>query len=370
MAYDRSGKKQQWQPRPRAKSELTKPRRVRSGIKLTLSDEQLSESWAASRWRRLIEQAANGDAMREGLEYARLGQTRSVEVEPGNYVGFVQGRADKPYRTHLGLTALNESQWESALEAMSDQAVYAAKLLAGELPTNIEDLFAPLGVRLFPTDPAEITVSCSCKEEVRPWCKHAVCLAQVLAQHLAKDPFLIFTMRGLPGEELIERLRQRRSLSGVVGLAPVYVQRPAEIAEIPTTPIEELTEHFWQLGPGVAQLQTPIEPSEVSRPLLRRLGPSPFSESRFPLVGLLATCYELISGAVIASEDPDALLDAEPSLEDAGTDEPISGVLPASPEAPQSSSGSSSGSSSPPGVSPELPRARAMPKARKATPKD
>lgn len=363
MAYDRSGKKQQWQPRPRAKSELTKPRRVRSGVKLTLSDEQLSESWAASRWRRLIEQVANGDAMREGVDYARLGQTRSVEVEPGNYIGFVQGRADKPYRTHLGLTTLNEHQWEAVLDAMSDQAVYAAKLLAGELPSNIEDLFAPLGVRLFPTDPAEITVSCSCKEEIRPWCKHAVCLAQILAQHLANDPFLIFTMRGLPGEELIERLRQRRSLSGVVGLAPVYVQRPAEIAEIQTTPIEELTEQFWHLGPGVEQLQTPIEPSEVSRPLLRRLGPSPFSESRFPLVGLLATCYELISGAVIASEDPDAALDPASSHD---TDDDPAGPPAALPEPTPDSPPAEPHRAQPSGP-PAMPKA--MPKARKATPK-
>jgi len=39
--------------------------------------------------------------------------------------------------------------------------------------------------------------------------------------------------------------------------------------------------------------------------LLRRLGPSPFPEGRFPLIGLMATCYQLIGEAAIR-EDEDA----------------------------------------------------------------
>lgn len=367
MAYDRAGKKQTWQPRPRAKTELTKPRRVRSGVKLTLTDEQLAESWAASRWRRLIEQVAEGDPLLDGLEYAKLGQVRSVEIEPGSYHGFVQGRADRPYRTTISLSRLDEQQWEAVLNAMSDQAVYAAKLLAGELPTNIEDLFVPLGVRLFPAETSEITVDCSCKEAKEPWCKHQVCLAQILAQNLANDPFLIFTMRGLLGSELIERLRQRRSLSGVVGLAPVFVQRPTEVAELPTTALDELMDSYWELDEGVERLETPIEPPEVAKPLLRRLGPSPFAESRFPMVGLLATCYEVISGAILRSEE----LDDEPLQLDAGRPEADESASdPREPEQPEPAQPESSGP-------PPMPKAKAakpggpppMPKARKATKK-
>ncbi len=44
---------------------------------------------------------------------------------------------------------------ERALQSMSDQAIYAAKLLVGELPTNIEDLFGP-GPRFFPAEAVDI----------------------------------------------------------------------------------------------------------------------------------------------------------------------------------------------------------------------
>ena len=51
-------------------------------------------------------------------------------------------------------------------------------------------------------------------------------------------------------------------------------------------------------------------------PLLRRLGPSPFESSRFPFVGLLATCYDVISKAALMNDDesaPEAEVPAPPA---------------------------------------------------------
>ncbi|MBY0260823.1 MAG: hypothetical protein K2Q20_00665, partial [Phycisphaerales bacterium] len=52
---------------------------------------------------------------------------------------------------------------------------------------------------------------------------------------------------------------------------------------------------------ALAGLDMPIALPEVSHPLLRRVGPSPFVGAKFPLVGLLATCYDVISQSVIDS---------------------------------------------------------------------
>jgi hypothetical protein len=54
-------------------------------------------------------------------------------------------------------------------------------------------------------------------------------------------------------------------------------------------------DRFWEAGPELEQVDLPVEVPQVSHALLRRLGPSPFPESRFPLVGLLATCYDVVS---------------------------------------------------------------------------
>lgn len=274
---------------------LLHPRRVRGGVRLRTKEGQSFESWATQRVMRVVERLASGEALREGMEYARGGQTRRIEYEGGRASASVQGRASRPYRTVVGLTQFSEEDRERVIAAMSDQALYAAKLLAGELPTNIEDLFAPLEMRLFPTEGDDFQVSCSCKEKDKPWCKHAVCTAALLSERLGENPLLIFSLRGLDGEELIERLREHRSLAGRGDVAAdLYSAHPPEGIETASPELESVLDRFWEAGSELAEVDLPISKPEVGHVLLRRLGPSPFPESRFPLVGLLATCYELI----------------------------------------------------------------------------
>jgi len=297
---------------------------VRAGIRLSSETGEYPHSWPAQRWLRMVEASAPGDAMVAGLEYARLGQTRALTSDPGIVRATIQGSVIAPYKTSIALPTLSHEQSERVIAAMTDQAVYAAKLLAGELPANIEDVFVPLGLRLFPDD-KELTPRCTCPT-ARPvvpgqpagsrppppragpgskpvWCKHVCCLAYLVAERFTTDPFLIFTLRGLPREELLERLRQRRLVAGS-GHESVAIYSPLipGVTDAPAPPLEEVAGHFWELGPGIDKIDLPIAPPEVTHPLLRRLGPSPFPAGRFPLVGLLATCYEVISNAVIRKE--------------------------------------------------------------------
>jgi len=301
-----------YQPKP------VKARKVRGGVKLagtTWGGGSYPESWAAQRWLRLIEQIAPGTSMVAGLEYASGGQTRSMSVEPGIIRGAVQGTVIAAYKTSLSVPILPHDQAERVISAMTDQAVYAAKLLAGELPANIEDVFAPLGLRLFPGEVTEVTTKCSCREP-QPWCKHACCMAYLAAERFMTDPFLIFTLRGLPREELLERLRQRRAVAGAgLGRVPVYAPLVPGVSDIQAPPLEECLGRFWDAAGETFPVDIPVRRPEVSHPLLRRLGPSPFGagQGRFPLVGLLATCYEVISEAVVKQEEGD-----EPITQDAG----------------------------------------------------
>jgi uncharacterized Zn finger protein len=267
-----------------------------------------------------------------------------MEVRPGSLAAAVQGRAERPYTAMISLPTFVPEQWDRVVEAMSEGAIYAAKLLAGELPPNIEDVFGPLGLKLFPTEPGEVTVSCNCvqvmaaresalsvrsfgppqngtpsaaaepvppvpsapepTEPASPWCKHVCCTAYLIAHKLASEPFLMFALRGLEGHELIEHLRQRRTLSGAPGgSASVYPQRVAGVSDVPFLALEEVVDKFWEAGPGLEELDLPLTPPQVSHPLLRRLGPSPFTNAKFPLVGLLASCYDVISESAQKAEE-------------------------------------------------------------------
>lgn len=294
------------------------PRRVRGGVRLKTKEGEPWESWIAERLFRVVELNASGEALREGLEYARGGQTRRIEIEDGFAKASVQGRATRPYRVSVGLRRFTDEDRERVIGAMSDQAIYAAKLLAGELPTNIEDVLAPLDLRLFPVDAGEFEITCTCKEANKPWCKHAVCAASLMCERLGENPMLMFSIRGLDGAELIERLRERRVLAGR-GSRPgdLYTPRAPGASDEASPALEECLEHFWEAGPELGSIHLPIEKPDVGYVLLRRLGPSPFPEARFPLVGLLATCYEIIGQSAL--EEPIGRLGAGASEEESGS---------------------------------------------------
>ncbi len=135
------------------------------------------------------------------------------------------------------------------------------------------------------------------------WCKHICCAAYLFAERLASEPFVMFAVRGVAGEELMERLKDRRSLSAsAAGAVSVYQQRIAGVSDVPGAPLKDVLATYWDVGQELDSLDIPLEPPAVSHPLLRRLGPSPMTGAQFPLVGLLASCYETISRDALNTE--------------------------------------------------------------------
>ena len=309
---EKPGKPGEHQPFRRETKLPVNPRRVRGGVRMKRKDGD-PEGWAEQRVWRIVEQGAQGDAIREGLEYARAGQVRRIIFEGGKVEASVQGRRPRAYVTRFTLPRFSATDCTRAVRALAEQSRYAAKLLSGELPPSIEDVFVPLGLHVFPTGPAEPEVSCTCNESER-WCKHVVCAAALLAERLGEDPFLILELRGLSREELVEGLREQRSLSGAgPGPQPVVAAHVSGLSDAQPIPLEDQIESFWRAPSSASLPSVPVEPPEVSHPLLRRLGPSPFQDSRFPLVGLLATCYDLIGRDALRVESgEDDAVDPDP----------------------------------------------------------
>lgn len=277
--------------------------------------ETSPSAWAAHRLLRLLETAAQGDAIVQGLDYAKQGQTRRMSIEPGKILAAVQGRAERAYSVSLTLATYPEAQWQKVGETMAAQAAPAARLLAGELPPNIEEIFAPLGIKLVPTDPADITPVCTCGHITTagtPWCKHACCVVYLLADRLRAEPFLIFKLRGQLVDDVLEGLRQRRAVtSSAGGSAPACSPRIPGMTDVQAPPLDQDLSRFWDAGPELDAFDAPPTPPPVSKPLLRRLGPSPFDKAAFPLVGLLATCYDIIAEKAAAPTATERARDGE-----------------------------------------------------------
>ena len=290
-------------PQPSFELRPLSPRRVRKGIKLRAGGDSV-RSWPARRWLDLLEQMIDAPRRAAGIEYARSGQTQSMELGADGVIGRVQGRAVQAYQTRWRIPAITEDRWQQIFDAMAGEAFYAAKLLAREVPDALETLLASLGLRLIPVE-SEVAIECTCPAAAP--CKHAAALAYLVAERLDKDPLLTFQLRGMPTERVLERLGTARARR-TPGDAAAHAEPVVPLSVPPARPLNECLGSFWRPGSELAELQRMPPPHHAPHALLRRLGPSPLG-GRFPLVGLLASVYDTVADRAIRLRDHAERLD-------------------------------------------------------------
>src|SRR5512143_3056324 len=127
---------------------------------------------------------------------------------------------------------------------MAEQAIFAAKLLAGEMPQNIEEAFAAAHVNLFPTSRGDLETECSCPDWANP-CKHIAAVYYLLGEQFDADPFLIFRLRGKSKQDIVAMLRERRSAPEPRPARPARTSAPAAPRPEQAAPLESSLEHFW-----------------------------------------------------------------------------------------------------------------------------
>lgn len=224
----------------------------------------IGTQWWGQQWVAAMERLGGGRLDR-GKRYARNGSVLSLEMGHGLTFAQVQGSYGYAYRTAVALKTFSEDEWQQALTALSEQAIYAAKLLAGEMPADIEAVFQDVGLSLFPRSLKDISFECSCPDWGDP-CKHAAAVYYLLAEQLDADPFILFHLRGRTREQVLAALRSRRSSTVNGDAVQVVVDdlAPSLDADLTT---------FWN-GP-THHLIRPVPLQPKAYPLLRQLGKPP-----------------------------------------------------------------------------------------------
>jgi uncharacterized Zn finger protein len=259
------------------------PRRAEGGIKSQSRRGTFGESWWAKRWIQVLEGFNIGARLARGRSYARSGQVLSIEVAEGRVTATVQGSRPRPYDVTIEVQTLSESEWTRVLDALGGQAMFAAKLLAGEMPQDIESVFAKAGVTLFPSRRGDLKTHCSCPDTSNP-CKHIAAAYYLLGEEFDRDPFLIFTLRGMSREALVTRLEAAAHDDADAG--------SSEATARPRQPLEAEYHVFWE-GPA-GPIEDPCEIVEVPREpsvLPRRLGGFPFWRGQSPFLETMGTIY-------------------------------------------------------------------------------
>ena len=261
------------------------PRKVDGGIKARSRRGEIGQSWWSRRFLDVLESFGMGGRLLRGKNYARAGQVLSMNLSTSLVLAQVQGSRPEPYRVRIAVKAFTDSEWRRIEEALAGQALFAAKLLAGEMPADIEDLFAELGLKLFPGTLRELSMDCSCPDWEVP-CKHLAATCYLLAESFDADPFEILAWRGRGRTELLDRLRRLRD-GGHRRPEPVDV-------EPDTAPLDDAIAAFWLPGP---QPDQPLGEPPALRPdaLLDQFEPCGILWDGRELADVLRPAYQALN---------------------------------------------------------------------------
>lgn len=254
-----------------------KPIHVDGGIAVRAKRGKIGEQWWSRKFVDILEQVCDGGRLARGRSYARKGQVIAFDMTPGRVAGSVQGSRPDPYPVTIDIAAYDDAQWTAVTEALGSQALYRAALLAGTMPHEIVDVFAGLGLSLFPST---LDMRCGCPDWSVP-CKHVSAVLYVLAEAFDDDPFLVLAWRGRDRETLLSALRGTPE--------PAEAYDPLAVDEEPLD--GRLADYY---SPGISLSRLRERPPRVAAPpelLLRALEAPPVKARHIPLVDLLRPAY-------------------------------------------------------------------------------
>ena len=283
-----------WQDWPPAR-----PIRVDGGIKARSKRGAIGEQWWSRRFIGVLESYGMSGRLARGRSYARAGQVLDFELSQGKVTARVQGSRVRPYQVRIGVLPLTTAQWRRVMQQLASQALFRAKLLAGEMPHEIEEVFGECGTPLFPRSAADLDMHCSCPDWGVP-CKHLAAVCYVLAEEFDRDPFAMLAWRGKGRDELLTALRQIQGAAQRGPARPAGTSRAA--LDVPAPPLAECLDGFWSPGLSPARLRAlAAAPGSAAPDLLLRMFPPPPVQVRGKdLADVLAPAYQRL-----AADDPE-----------------------------------------------------------------
>ncbi len=179
-----------------------------AGIRAQSGRIESVRSWWAMRWRTVMENMGLGARLGRGRNYATSGQVVSLKMEGPHVEAVVVGTRPEPYRLTIEFRAPSGEARERILSRLRAEPIIAARLLANDLPYEVEEIFQAEGFDLFPgrkLGPGryDMTTKCTCPDYANP-CKHSSAVLLLLGEEIARRPETLLGLRGIEIQELYE----------------------------------------------------------------------------------------------------------------------------------------------------------------------
>ncbi|MEA5570292.1 SWIM zinc finger family protein [Calothrix sp. UHCC 0171] len=237
---------------------------------------QASREWWSQRWLELLDSYRFKKRLERARNYSRQGNVLSIEFKGAKVLAKVQGSEPEPYKVSLSLEPFSDEEWGYVIEAMSQKAIFAAKLLAGEMPQNIEAVFTSSGLSLFPFTLSDVRSKCSCPDKANP-CKHVGAVYYQLGDRFSEDPFVLFQLRGRTKAEIISNLRNLRREDSGNNTEIIETEIIEAQEQLPTKQYPVNLESYWKYDEPLEPSLVVIAPS-TSENILNLLGAIPLAK--------------------------------------------------------------------------------------------
>lgn len=167
----------------------------------------------AKKWFAALERIDMGGRYGRGRNYAMSGQVvevkRKVEKGKSQVVAKVQGVRSEHYEVTIDFRVPPKAVRGRIAAAIRREPMLVARLLAGEMPMEVEEIFRREGYDLYPGSKLEkgsrrydVVTGCTCPDYANP-CKHVFAAMIILGEEVARRPSLLVELRGIPMEELV-----------------------------------------------------------------------------------------------------------------------------------------------------------------------
>jgi len=258
--------------------------------------QQLNSSpehpWWVERWIDLLQSYRFKKRLERGWHYARGGNVLRIEFQGEKVLAQVQGTDPQPYVVTISLDPFTPEDWQYVVQTLATKAIYSAQLLAGEMPPEIEQVFATNGLSLFPFQLAEVNSACSCPDPQNP-CKHVAAVYYLLGDRFREDPFVLFQLRGQTRQQILQSLRQQSP-----GAPTVPLELTSTPDQSPTLPPAD----FWKynisldMGSGGLWQSNSDLPPQTTGSVWQVLPPLPLSKLEAELLkNHLQQIYQSVS---------------------------------------------------------------------------
>ena len=182
--------------------------RYAAGIRAQESRSGGARTWWARRWVEVLERMGLGARLGRGKHYAVSGQVTGMRFEGPHVEAQVVGTRPDPYRVTIDFRVPEGAAREAIVARIKGEPMIAARLIADDMPTEVEQAFRDCGLDFFPGGKLapgvyDMTTACSCPDYANP-CKHVSAVLLILGEEIARRPMTLLELRGIAEEDIYE----------------------------------------------------------------------------------------------------------------------------------------------------------------------